>query len=442
MRFFNRLGATEVDPDSVCNLAGHIALDYVYGTSLTGFDPRTAKDSECVFVWGGNPSTAGPHTNQHWLTPMADKLVVIDPIRTPTAAMASLHLQPIPGSDAALAFSIMHVIEKEGLLDTDFLDANSIGWEQLRQHIEHCTPDWGERHTGVPAAAIVEAARRYAGGPLIALDGAGIPTATQGRQRDARLCDVARDHRQYRQTGAGFLYLNGLNQRNIDDQYLLGSHLNKSPNSISHMDLAAALENPERASALFCWNVNNVASSPEQTRLRKALQRDDLLTVVVDVFPTDTSDYADYVLPAANFLESDDLFASYFDLTLSAQVKVAEPMGEALPNSEIFRRLAKQMEFEEPELYESDNNIIATLLDQSGLDETFDSLKAKGTVPVSANPVIQFESLSFPTPSGKIELASQHAHDDGLPLTPDTALRSGTARQSFAATYTCVCVVT
>ena len=180
MRFFNRLGATEVNPDSVCNLAGHIALDYVYGSSLTGFDPRTIKDSNCVMVWGGNPSTAGSHVNQHWLSPLSDKLIVIDPIRTPTAAMAAIHLQPFPGSDAALAFSIMHVIKQTGKIDQAFIDENTIGWDKLNEVMEQCPADWGEQQTGVPAVDIIKAAKMYSDGPSLLWLGQGFQRQPRG----------------------------------------------------------------------------------------------------------------------------------------------------------------------------------------------------------------------------------------------------------------------
>ena len=122
-------------------------------------------------------------------------------------------------------------------------------------------------------------------------------------------------------------------QRGIDGEYLTAPHLSKSaPPSVSQMDLAACLEDPARAQALICWNINIAASNPQQERLCRALTREDLMTVVLDLFPTDTTDFADFVLPAASFLEFDDLVASYFHLTLSAQVKAVEPMGEALPN--------------------------------------------------------------------------------------------------------------
>ncbi|MCY4087217.1 MAG: molybdopterin-dependent oxidoreductase [Actinomycetia bacterium] len=152
--------------------------------------------------------------------------------------------------------------------------------------------------------------------------------------------------------------------------------------------------------------------------MRQALARGDLFTVAVDLFPTDTADFADFVLPTASFPEFGDLVASYFDLTLSAQVKATEPIGEALPNQEIFRRLAQAMGFTEPELYEGDADVIATVFDQTGLAETSASLATKGTVPISPEPLIQFEDCSFPTPSGRVEIASACAEADGHPRLP------------------------
>ena len=120
-RFFNRLGATEVDPDTICNKAGHVALDYLYGTSLDGFDPRTARDAAAILVWGANPSASAPHQHDHWLPEAPGSVIVVDPVRTPTARAADLHLAPFPGIDAALAFALAHVIRRDGLLDREFL---------------------------------------------------------------------------------------------------------------------------------------------------------------------------------------------------------------------------------------------------------------------------------------------------------------------------------
>lgn len=421
MRFFNRLGATEVAPDTICNNAGHAALGYVFGTSLDGFDPRTARDSACVMVWGANPSASAPHIHEQWLQEVPGKVVVVDPIRTPTAQAADLHLQPFPGSDAALAFALLHVIHRDGLVDRDFLAAHTLGWEELEAKLLAYTPHWGEEVTGVPRGHIEEAARLYASGPSLLWLGQGFQRQPRGgnAMRAAAMLPAVTGN--LGKPGAGFLYLNGVGTRGIDDGYLMGTQLaaEGAPAGVSHMDVIDWLEDPARSRALFCWNVNNVASNPQQSRLRRALQREDLLTVVVDLFQTDTADYADYVLPAASFLETDDLFTSYFDQSVSVVAKAVEPLGESLPNSEIFRRLSRAMGFEEPELYESDAEIISRVLQATGLGEDFASLAAKGTVSISADPVIQFEGLRFPTPSGKVEIVSTSAEADGHPRVPE-----------------------
>jgi anaerobic selenocysteine-containing dehydrogenase len=422
LRFFHRLGATEVTPDTICLMAGVVALNYVYGTALDGFDPRTARDAACIVVWGANPSASGPHAHEHWLREAPGKVVVIDPIRTPTAQAADLHLQPFPGSDAALAFALLHVLWRDGLIDSDFVAAHTVGWEELEPLLVDCTPAWGEATTGVPARLIEEAAHLYGRGPSLLWLGLGLqrqPTGGNVIRACALLPAVTGNLGKH---GAGFLYLNwnfNSPHRYLDDAYLTAPHLAmQTPPPISHMDLAACLEDPTRSQALVCWNINIAASNPEQARLRRALMREDLFTIVLDLFPTDTMDFADFVLPAASFLEFDDLVAGYFHLSLSAQVKAMEPLGEALPNQEIFRRFARAMGYSEPELYESDAEMIATVLRKAGLLEDFRTLAAKGTVPVSPEPVIAFADLTFPTPSGRIEIASARAEADGYPRVP------------------------
>ena len=415
-RFLRRLGATEVDPDSVCNKAGHVALDYMYGTSVTGFDPRTARDTSCIVVWGANPSASAPHMHDQWLPESPGTLVVVDPIRTPTAEIADLHLQPFPGSDAALAFALAHVAVRDGMADRTLLESHTLGWDELEPMLAECTPEWGEHTTGVPAALIEQAARLYASGPSLLWIGQGLqrqPTGGNVMRAVAMLPAVTGN---LAKPGAGFLYLN--DQLDMDWDWFDAPRLGSPPEPISHMDLAGALADPTRSQSLLCWNINIAASNPQQTRLREALRREDLFTVVIDLFPTDTCDYADVVLPAASFLEFDDLVSSYFDLSLSAQVRAVDPPGEALPNQEIFRRLAAGMGYDEPELFESDRAMIDAIVAQSGVVESFEQLAAVGTVPLTPEPVLQFADLEFDTPSGRIELASGAAEADGHPRLP------------------------
>jgi len=419
LRFFNKIGATEVDPDSVCNKAGHVALQRTFGSSMDGFDPRSAADANCILVWGANPSASAPHAHRYWLKEAPGKLIVVDPIKHPTAAAADLHLQLYPGSDAALAFAMLHVIDRDGLVNHDFVDAHVEGWSDIAAILPSCTPEWGEGVTGVPAGQIVEAAHTYASGPSLLWLGQGVQRQATGGNIFRACSTLIAATGNIGKPGTGFLYLNGTASRGLLDEYMPAPHLNtQDPLSISHMDLAERLEDAEASRILFCWNNNIVASCPQQGRLKNALEREDLFTVAVDLFPTDTTDYADIVLPAASFLEFDDLVASYFSYTLSAQVKVMEPIGKSLPNHEIFRRLAAKMDFTEPELFESDSSLLESMMEQSGTGLSFSDLSKIGTVYISPEPVIPFADYEFDTPSGKIELASSAYEQDSLPRAP------------------------
>ncbi|MEQ8346935.1 MAG: molybdopterin-dependent oxidoreductase [Sneathiellaceae bacterium] len=424
MRFFNHLGATEVEPDTVCNNAGHVALGYVFGTSVKGFDPRTIRDSGCVLVWGCNPSASAPHAHKHWLAERPGKLVVVDPIRTPTAAIADLHLQPRPGSDAALAFGMLHVLQRDGLVDEGFLADRTTGWAELAALLPPCTPDWAAAQTGVPAADIEAAARIYGAGPSMLWLGQGLQRQRLGGNIMRACAMLPAVTGQIGRPGTGIYYLNGKGAtRGLAMGDVAGEALRRAPpRSISHMDLADRLARPADAAegfgALLLWNINIVASNPQQGALKAALAREDLFTVVLDLFATDSADHADIVLPAASFLEFDDLVASYMHLSLSAQVQAMAPVGEALPNQEIFRRLARAMGLEEPALFEADRPIIDRLLAGSGNGIDFDALKRAGTLPVAAEPVMLFGDLRFPTPSGRIEIASARAVADGHSLVP------------------------
>jgi anaerobic selenocysteine-containing dehydrogenase len=415
-RFMRALGAREVDPDTICNKAGHVALGYLLGTSEDGFDPRTAADAGCILVWGANPSNSAPHQHEQWLPEAPGRVVVVDSIATDTARAADLHLQPFPGSDAALAFAIAHVLGRDGRLDLDFLRGHCRGWDELEPLLEPCTPAWGAAVTGVAAADIELAARWYGAGPSLLWIGQGFQRQPRGGNAVRAVGQLAALTGNLGRPGTGLLYLNGTGSRGLDYEYVAGGGIeDRSPAPISHMELVDWLERPDRSRALFCWNINIAASNPEQARLRRALEREDLFTVAIDLFETDTTDLADVVLPAASFLECDDIVASYFNISLSAQVAATPPLGESLPNTEIFRRLARAMGMDEPALYESDRSVIDTLLAGTRLGLTFEELAARGTVAVGDGARIQFPGLRFPTPSGRIELASDAAEADGHP---------------------------
>ena len=417
LRFFNAIGATEVDPDTVCNKAGHVALQLMYGESTRGFDTRTIDGTRCLMIWGANPSVSGPHVHEHWLGQTKAPLIVIDPIRHETAALADLHLQLYPGTDGALAFALLHVIRAAGKLDRVFLAAHTLGWDEIDSQLNTCTPAWGEEVTGVSAALIEKAALIYSDGPSLLWMGQGFQRQTFGgnAMRAVGLLPAATGN--IGKYGAGFLYLNGWDTRGVDVNYLTATHFNTRPSPmVSHMDLVAHLE--KDAEALVTWNNNIAASSPQQRRLRRALQRENLFQVTLELFMTDTAKFADYVLPAASFLEFDDIVMPYFNSCISAQTKAMPPMGQALPNQEIFRRLAKAMGLEASELFESDEKMIAKILSQAMPGLSFAQLSKVGTVFEPLKPAVQFADLTFKTASGKVELSSESFVASGLPRAP------------------------
>jgi anaerobic selenocysteine-containing dehydrogenase len=296
-----------------------------------------------------------------------------------------------------------------------------LGYDELEPLLESCTPAWTEAHTGIPANLIEHVARVYGRGPSLLWMGQGLQRQPRGGNVMRAIAMLPALTGNVRRPGSGFLYLNGSDSRGVDYDWLTGAGLAHpdAPPAISQMDLAGVLADPERSRALVCWNINPVASSPEQAALRTALEREDLLTVVCDLFLTDTAAYADYVLPAASFLESDDIVASYFHHTLSAQVGAVPPPGGALRNAEIFRRLAADMGYDEAELQEGDDALIARLLSSSGV--SWDELAQAGTVRLFPEPRVQF-AAGFPTPSGRIELASASAEADGHPRLPEPSV--------------------
>lgn len=422
IRFFNRIGATEVDPDTVCNKAGHAALELVFGTSVEGFDPRSARDARCIVVWGANPSHSAPHQDKYWLKEAqraGSRIIVVDPIAHDTAAAADIHLKLRPGSDAALAFGLLHVLSVRNMVDAAFLARHVIGADELLPTIAQMTPARTAALCGVPETLIEAAAVAYGEGPSLLWLGQGVQRQPMGGNVFRALSALIAFTGNLGKKGAGFCYINGSAMRGIDMAMVTEPSLaSTGTGAVSHMDLAPVLEDRARAQAFFNWNNNPAASSPEQGRLRRALERDDLFHVAIDLFHTDTTAYADIVLPAASFLEFDDLVLSYFDLTVSAQVKAADPPGEALPNSEIFRRLARAMGCNDAALFEADAALIARLLAETAYRGCFADLAKVGTAQIFPEPRIQFADLTFATPSGRIELASTRAEAQGLPRVP------------------------
>ena len=429
-RFFAKLGATEADPDTICNNAGHAAWGYVFGDSHIGFDPRTARDSACIVVWGANPSHSAPHAHKHWLKESPARVIVIDPVRHETAAAADLHLQLRPGSDAALAFGMVHVMQRDGLIDQAYIDAHVLGWDELQADFAKATPEWTAAQTGLPAARIEEAARLYGTGPSLLWLGQGLQRQPSGGNIFRACAMLPAASGNIGKPGAGFYYLNdamGIVARKgaapAWQPPLKGTpeDMPDGPPSVSQMDVPDLLNDASRVRSYVVWNCNPLASNPAQARMRSGLEREDLFTVVIDCFPTDTAQYADILLPAASFLEFDDITTSYFHFTIGAQAKAAEPMGQSLPNQEIFRRLAAAMGFDDAHLHARDEDMLEKIMVRSGTGLSFAQLKEKGWVWGTPEPLVLWSEGTFPTPSGRIELASARAQADGHPRLPTPA---------------------
>ena len=430
-RFFNVLGASEVDPDTICNAAGHVAWTLLFGNSVQGFDPRTAKDTSCILIWGANPSHSAPHAHAHWLPESGARVIVVDPTLTDTARAADLHLRPRPGSDAALAFGLLHCLRQNGQLDNKFIAEHTLGFDEISETISRATPQWCELQTGVPADDIRRAAILYGAGPSLLWCGQALQRQAQGGNimRAVGLLPALTGN--IGKPGAGFYYLNVTPAlAGIDLGRLAGASLAPTPSAnnvsgqkLSHMELAERLATDEFRQ-FFVWNTNPMASAPAQNRLRSALSREDLFTVVIDPFLTDTAHYADIVLPAASFLEFDDITFSYFHLHIGAQRRVMAPLGESLPNSEIFRRLATALQLDDPALYEADAELIDQMMAQMNIGLDFAALSEHGYTALGDTPQNYWADLHFATPSGKIEIASEQAVSMGLPRVPQASVEA------------------
>jgi anaerobic selenocysteine-containing dehydrogenase len=423
-RFFNALGASVHEP-TICSPAGSAGLKYTLGTS-GGMDPEDFARSRLIILWGTNPLTSGHH---FWKSVQDARLdgayvVAIDPVRTRTAAQADEHLAPMPGTDAALALGLMHVIVRMGAHDRSYIDAYTLGWEEFRARIEEFPPDRVARITGLPEERIVALGERVARTRPTAI------RATQGLQRHAGggmtlrtlacLPGVTGD---WALPGGGLCYsTSGHFKLNLPK--LVRIDLLPHPvRSLTMTRLGEGLldvDDPP-VKALFVIAANPVGSNPAQNKVRRGLSREDLFTVVLEHFPTDTTDYADIVLPATMQTEHLDVIAGYGHLYLVWNEPAVAPPGECLSTSETFRRLARRMGLTEPSLYASDEDLVRDLLDSphpwlKGV--TVERLREEGFVRLNVDrPFLPFAD-GFPTSSGRLEFYSRRAVRRGLDPLP------------------------
>ncbi|WP_131742416.1 molybdopterin-containing oxidoreductase family protein [Actinomadura roseirufa] len=418
-RFFNVLGASAHDAN-ICSAAGTAGLAAALG-SPGGMDPEDLAHSRLILLWGTNPLTSGHHV---WKFVQAARragahVVAIDPVRTRTAQQADEHLAPLPGTDAALALALLHVVVGLGAQDEDFLARRTHGWAEFRERVAEFPPDRAAEITGVPAERIVALGERVARTRPTAI------RATQGLQRHSGggaalrvLAAVPGVTGDWARLGGGLTFSTSGHVK-LNKEALFRDDLRPGPvRTLSMSRLGEGLldvRDPP-VKALFVIAANPVGSTPHQARVRAGLAREDLFTVVLEQFPTDTADYADIVLPATAQHEHADLHEGYGHLYLTWNEPAVAPPGECLPTSETFRRLARRMGLDEPSLYDSDERLAEQLLASdhpwmAGI--TLDRLRKEGFVRMSVPAPFLPYADGFPTPSGRLEFLSEGAAEAG-----------------------------
>src|SRR5438105_1754886 len=419
-RFFYKLGASLLDR-TLCSSAGKYGLKATLGGSV-GMDPERFDEARLIVLWGANPIVSNLHLWSRVQAAMrrGAKVIAIDPYRSLSAEKCTQHIALLPGSDGALALGVMHVLMREGLIDRDYVQRYTVGYEALEHRaLEQYPPESVAQLCGISADEVVQLARdygtikpaairlnygmqRHAGGGIAARTIACLP-ALVGAWRDA----------------AGGIVLSTADFYKFDHAALERPDLlaGRRPRTINQSKLGDALTSAKPpVRAIVIYNNNPVAVCPESDKVIAGFSREDLFTVVIDYFQTDSADYADIVLPATTQLEHHDVHKAYGHLYMLANNPAIAPVGEALPNSEIFRRLAARMGFDEPCFRDSDEDICRTAL--AGKAD-WEALKRDGwqrlAVPERFAP---FAHGGFPTPSRRCEFYSEWLEKQGVDPLP------------------------
>ncbi len=403
-RFFHKLGASLLDR-TICSSAGGDALAATYGGKV-GMHLEHYADSKLIVIWGSNSIASNLHfwTFAQKAKREGAKLICIDPRKTETADKCHQHIALLPGTDGALALGLMHELIVNDWLDHDYIERHTDGWPKLRERALQWPPERAAEVCGITAAEVRQLARDYATTKPAAIRLNYGMQRVRGGGNAARLiailpCLIGA----WRHPAGGLLLsASGWFPRN-------GAHLQhpelmpaKRPRIINMSTIGnALLEETSTAfgpkiEAIVVYNSNPVAVAPESPKVVKGFARDDLFTVVLEHFLTDTADYADYVLPATTQLEHLDVHTSYGHTYAMFNEPAIAPLGEAKPNTQVFRELAVLMGFTEPCFSESDESMARQAL--KGVD--FESLRDVGWVrlPIADAP---FANGGFPTPGGK-----------------------------------------
>src|SRR5918995_4159308 len=398
-RLWNVLGASD-HAATICSAAGTSGLRRTLGTNAT-IDPEGFAHARLILLWGSNPLSSHHHFWKFVLAARAQgaHVAVIDPVRTRTAAQADEHLAPLPGTDAALALALMHVVVRDGAHDEAFLRERCEGWETFREHVAAYPPERAAEICDLPVERVEALGRRVATTRPTAI------RATMGIQRHAGGGMALR-------TLAALPAVTG-------DWRLPGGGLSYSTSGLFKGDTAALIREDllrdadPAVRALVVYGANPVASNPESGPIREGLMREDLFTVVIEQFPTDTTDYADLVLPSTMQTEHLDVHDGYGHMYVAWNEPAVAPPGECLPHTEIWRRLARAMGLTEPALHDDDLTLARTLLGSGhptleGI--TVERLREQGWARLGhPNPLVPFAD-GFPTPSGRMRLPEDEAY--------------------------------
>ncbi|MBP6015274.1 MAG: molybdopterin oxidoreductase family protein [Candidatus Promineofilum sp.] len=422
-RFWNRLGASQLDR-AICGAAAEYAVEATLGARWAV--PYTdVAYSKIIIIWGHNPASTAPHFMPHLKAAQRNgcTVVVIDPRQTRTARTADIHVAPRPGTDGALALGLAHVIVTEGLHDEAWLAAHTAGWPELRARIMEYPPERAAEIAGLPVAEVVALARLYASHkPGLIKMADGLQRNRMGGQTVRAVLTLPALTGQYGTRGGGLAY--------STSGYLKwdGEAVNKwgecpPPGRLINMNRLGAALTGEAADppikSLYVFGSNPATIAPNAALVHAGLGRDDLFTVVHELFMTDTAEMADIVLPAPSNLEQADLHKGYGHTLLRYNHPAIAPLGESKSNWDVMRLLAAEMGFDEQWLRQEVDEVIDEVLTASASHNprlegiTLARLKREDQIPLALDEAVPFADGYFPTPSGKVELYSGQLAADG-----------------------------
>jgi anaerobic selenocysteine-containing dehydrogenase len=421
-RFFHRLGASRLDR-TICSAAGAAGLmatlGYRYGT-----EPEQFRHSKFIIAWGANIHGTNVHLWPFVVEARRNgaKLIVIDPIRTRTAALADRHLRIHPGADLALALGLMHVIIAENLFDADYVARFTNGFEALCERVRPYDPERVAALTGIAQQDIVELARDYATTRPAAIRlNYGIQRSEHGGNAVRAVAALPALTGSWREIGGG-LQLSTSQAFQFDRNALempelqWRSPLGREARIVNMTELGIALNSLDSppVKAIVVYNSNPAAIAPNQNLVLRGFRRDDLFTVVLEQFQTDTADQADILLPATTFLEHTDLYLAYGHYHVQLARAAVNPPGEARSNVDVFRALAERMGFDDSCFSDSEDDMIRATLGSGhpflqGI--TLDRLDREHSVRLNVSepgtPFLPFAEGKFGTPSGKCEFGAE-----------------------------------